>query len=429
MKLVFRLIHGLFFVAVLLPFVGLATLFLAIEQLPDIPELMPPTAAQTDMARQTLSRLQRSLKQKNSVVRLNQNELNALAQVASKTVQNLRLYSFLHQRGLSVDASWQLPKLSYYVNLSAELENSESGLNITKVQVGRLSLPPSWVAYGLEKFGFTLVEGQQNNVLVQTLRASQVQFPYLVLSPLSLGDFNSLRRESLASAQDLLGFNPPQHLPEIQQYLTQINQRLPKQGKISLATITHQLMNRVSFKALPEDAEIWNASVIWALAINYANPKFQLLLKKPQLVLNSEKVSHRVTLGGRRDLALHFLYSALLEQIGGAVTSFAIGEMKELNDSVKGGSGFSFADLTADRAGIAYSRYLTDKASAWDGMLRLASSNANEQSFFPPVHFLRERISEEAFVQDYGGTESARYQKEIRKIDKLIYALPLYQPM
>ena len=89
--------------------------------------------------------------------------------------------------------------------------------------------------------------------------------------------------------------------------------------------------------------------------IGFFLPKFCLFI--------SFNASNRAitTLSGRGDLSLHFLYSVILEQVGKENIGLSIGELKELLDSNEGGSGFSFADLAADKAGI----YLQVEGPSW----------------------------------------------------------------
>src|SRR3546814_7296444 len=60
-----------------------------------------------------------------------------------------------------------------------------------------------------------------------------------------------------------------------------------------------------------------------------------------------------VRLHGREDLPKHWTISAALALFLDQKTARAAGWWKELDDSVEGGSGFSFVDLGADMAGIA----------------------------------------------------------------------------
>jgi len=65
------------------------------------------------------------------------------------------------------------------------------------------------------------------------------------------------------------------------------------------------------------------------------------------------------TMRGRRDLAKHFVVSSYLTAIVGRHAAETAGLAKELADA-QAGSGFSFADLTADQAGIQFAREVLD---------------------------------------------------------------------
>ena len=59
------------------------------------------------------------------------------------------------------------------------------------------------------------------------------------------------------------------------------------------------------------------------------------------------------TIQGRRDFSQHFMTSAVVAALAGTALSDALGVYKEIDDS-RGGSGFSFTDLAADRAGTRF---------------------------------------------------------------------------
>ncbi len=64
---------------------------------------------------------------------------------------------------------------------------------------------------------------------------------------------------------------------------------------------------------------------------------------------------------------------------GGNLVSNAIGLMKEVDDS-RGGSGFCFTDLGADKVGTRFGQQVTSQTSASDLQQRLARST-HEQDF------------------------------------------------
>jgi len=133
----------------------------------------------------------------------------------------------------------------------------------------------------------------------------------------------------------------------------------------------------------------------------------------------------RWTLAGRNDLAQHFAISSAIAVAGGSVLADAIGAYKELDDS-RGGSGFSFADLLADRAGVELAEAAT--GSAAQSVQRLmAEEGLQESDFMPSLDELPEGLMEMQFRQGYGDLDDARYGDVKREIDTRLALLPLHR--
>jgi hypothetical protein len=140
----------------------------------------------------------------------------------------------------------------------------------------------------------------------------------------------------------------------------------------------------------------------------------------------------RVTLSGREDFALHFLISAVLATDTTSPLSKAVGIYKEVADARRG-SGFSFNDIAADRAGtrlgelaLAQPRALQARLS---GPVASAAPDAaaalDEAELMPPWRDLPEYLPEPEFVRRFGGVGAPEYQRLLTEIDRRIAALPL----
>jgi hypothetical protein len=103
--------------------------------------------------------------------------------------------------------------------------------------------------------------------------------------------------------------------------------------------------------------------------------------------------------------------------------SFALGEFKELADS-QGGSGFSFSDLVADRAGIQFAELALDSSGALR-MQRMAQELTEEEVFFPSLTGLPEDMQQQVF-EERGGLESDYYKNYLTIINDRINHLILY---
>ena len=128
------------------------------------------------------------------------------------------------------------------------------------------------------------------------------------------------------------------------------------------------------------------------------------------------------TIKGRRDLASHFLVSAAFSLLSEVGKNEDIGHAKEILDSQGGGSGFSFKDIAADRAGIRFAQYLKQQPDEFP-LLQID----NESDFFPDVDDLQEGMSLNDFNLRYGDSNSVAYQSVITEIDNRIAQRPLFQ--
>lgn len=133
-----------------------------------------------------------------------------------------------------------------------------------------------------------------------------------------------------------------------------------------------------------------------------------------------------LTLRGRVDLAQHFLISAGIAAGGGSRLADAVGLFKELGDS-RDGSGFSFTDLTADRAGVRFAEVATGSAAERLQGLMAAQPQPAESLFMPEVQGLAEFMPEDEFLRRYGGVGAPRYREVEADIEERIATLAIHQ--
>ncbi len=130
-----------------------------------------------------------------------------------------------------------------------------------------------------------------------------------------------------------------------------------------------------------------------------------------------------VTLDGREDFALHFLISALIAAEGSSHLSKTVGVYKEVADA-KSGSGFSFNDIAADRAGTRMGEMAVKQALVLQQ--RLARPLADKE-LMPPWQDLPEYLSEAEFKRRYGGLGQAPYQNMLADIDRRVAGLSIWR--
>ena len=117
----------------------------------------------------------------------------------------------------------------------------------------------------------------------------------------------------------------------------------------------------------------------------------------------------------RRDLCQHFVVSVALAELVGPAAAEAAGLAKEMIDLDRS-SGFSFADLAADFAGVAFAEKVKKDPKL---LARLRQSFA-VADFVPEVKDLRDGVSVKRFETDYGSTSDPRFAKAVEEVRKLV---------
>jgi hypothetical protein len=180
-----------------------------------------------------------------------------------------------------------------------------------------------------------------------------------------------------------------------------------------------------AFKPMPSEAgkvsaTEQNRAAILALGIAAGHERlarYAGLNRESELVKKSAGLRAGTTIRGRGDFVQHFCVSAALAVVENSFLSDAGGLIKEELDALTMGSGFSFADLAADRAGARFGEMATDsEASALAIQARL-KDGYKVDDFFPAVTNLVENLTVEQFRRDYGGVGSARYREVLADID------------
>lgn len=132
-----------------------------------------------------------------------------------------------------------------------------------------------------------------------------------------------------------------------------------------------------------------------------------------------------IKLDGRNDFAQHFAVSAFLAATGGEGLSNMAGLYKELKDA-QHGSGFSFNDLAADRAGARLGQVSTRSAKSARRVQEKLAQSREAALFFPKVKDLPEFMHQAEFNRRFGGVGQPAYQQMIERIEARISALPVY---
>ncbi|HOM14375.1 MAG TPA: hypothetical protein PLB41_13765 [Rubrivivax sp.] len=316
---------------------------------------------------------------------------------------------------LRLQASVALP-WGRWLNVDLALRQTDTLPVVDRLRVGRLPLPPALALPLLRELAAR--HGVRTDTLLElralervTLTPGQMALSYRI-EP----DTTKRLRSALVT-------------PEGQQRLRAYQERLAEltQGMSGGAAPLAQLMPPLFALAAQRGAADGNALAENRAALRvltlYANDR-PLGLLLPDAYDWPRPRPMSVTLRQREDLALHFLISAVISAEAGSPLADTVGLWKELSDARQGGSGFSFDDLAADRAGTRLGERAVRDPAALQARLAAGLTDAD---LLPPIGDLPTQLSEKQFARRFGAVGSAAYNRVLADIEARIDALPLLQ--
>ena len=327
-----------------------------------------------------------------------------------------------------------------YLNGRVKLLASTQGLNFGPARIGPLRLSGQqfhWFAKHLlnrllgqnaDQWFIDSVESVSlgpDKMIVAIHPKGSLDFKQLLkikdwLSPIS---FSDSKRVNLSSVRYYLA------------ELSRFDQQLPAEETYSLAIYLQQLFKRVSERSQQLDPIRENKAAMVALGIFLGDGQIENTLERVTQVLALEplKTERSVTLSGREDLSRHFSISSALRMFGDAKMSFSMGELKELMDAGAGGSGFSFVDMAANMAGIAFSEKAIHANTAdvlQQALQSMGEASESESLFFVSETFLSELpegLTEHQFSTRFRNTQSEKYLDMIAWIRDQVNTITLHR--
>ncbi|MEF7613219.1 hypothetical protein V4F39_04785 [Aquincola sp. MAHUQ-54] len=299
-----------------------------------------------------------------------------------------------------------------WVNLVLVLKGTEGLPALAQLQVGRVPVP-AWLAApllrrALEAYG---AEGAWPVQLLQqvSFAPGAVRLAY-VWQPDS-------RQRMLAT---LL---PPAEEARLRAYVehlaawtAELDAQAPG-GTLALPALLQRVFTLAQQRSADEAAAAHeNRAALMAMAFYVSGRGFGAWVADARW-----RAPRPVLLQGRVDFPQHFLVSAALAVEGGGPLADAIGIYKELLDA-SDGSGFSFNDIAADRAGALLGARAVREARAVQQAL---AAGVDERELLPDVSDLPEFLHEAAFRQRYGAVDSPAYEAMRAEIESRLQALPL----
>ncbi|MFC3094317.1 hypothetical protein DRW07_14485 [Alteromonas sediminis] len=416
-------------VLVLLAFVGMGSVALLVFE--DAPRVMSNTAQQLDNAEvvdSLLKQVQDSISNRDYPSRIKVTDLQleslqgalrrARLDVNGDVNTTSELSILRGSLALGNDAN------SHFINVEIWLKEGE-GLTVDQVTIGNLTLPGSAALFFFEQGVNLYTNSKAGSELMSSvqrvdLEVGEINVGLKPLAPL-LAELRKMDTGSSSPEDTLLAEQTAMYLRVLEAFEKERGVKAR-----SLSDYLQRVFEVAAQRSSPQNAAIHNKAAILSLAVFAGHYRIGNFIGDIQP--NKDKPlspNHWPTLAGRVDLTRHFIISAALKLLSKQGVSLAIGEFKELMDRAEGGSGYSFVDLAADRAGVRFAVEAVDVNRAWAFQQHMKQA-VTEDLFFPSISGLQEGYSKQAFTEKFGSVDSNAYSDEVAKIQARIDALPIY---
>ncbi len=306
-----------------------------------------------------------------------------------------------------------------YLNITAEVADVPGGIRIHSLRLGSLPVPGALVDGIARLTHRRLLRDETYAALAEAFSRVNFDENQATLDyrwhPILMTQIERKSAELLIPPEDQA------RMLVYAEHLDSLIKRYPHGRTVALVEVAASLFGFA--RTIDGDEAEENRAALTALGAYLSGISLSKLLEGDS---RSIRRAPRVLLSlhGRRDFAEHFVISAALTVNGGSRMANAIGLIKEEEDATKG-SGFSFTDLAANRAGVRLGEHAVS-ASAAQLQQRLAAARS-DADLMPDFRDLPEFMPQSEFDRRYGPIGGPRYQQIIARIDARLGAHPLTQ--
>lgn len=355
---------------------------------------------------------------------LNQASNFAISRISPQSAANIQL----NNDHAYATGTLKIPSIptTQYINISAKITPTQKLVSISNVTIGKISIPNKLLNI-LTPF-LMQYAGTYHQDYIDLLDAiKKINISNTKLTIKYHWDTALSKKLKIAGRNFLL---PPEQQQRLRIYYEALGELSSKNywRAIELHEIIQPIFSLAKKRTLNGGNPIKeNEAAILALGIMASGIRANHLLQDKNKAPLKNAYFFQLTLQDRRDLMQHFLISAALTVSTNITLSTNIGLAKEMDDS-KTLSGFSFADLLADRAGVGLANIATNNiSSAKTAQNRLSLETLKENDFMPSHNNLPESISELEFKNKYIDIRHSKYLYIEQELHRRIASTPLHR--
>ncbi len=419
MKIIFRIVLYCFSALVIL---CAMLVFFGVGDKPELEVGWSPTRDDLTRAKKILHEGSKTKPDEIGIIELTEADLNLAGNYLLNRYRKSAADLDLKNDELRFKVTMTLPenRLGKYLNISFRLGNVTGNdlPVITKFKAGKLLLPAKWAAWVID----TLIQHSSLNeyfiLATRPLKAVKIDAEKLTITYYPNKDTLIQARNFLTHTGDNSALNV------YQQKLADIVAKHNPKWRLSLADLLRPLFELAYQRSTLETAIDENRVVISAINDYVNQQETQKLLAIPESAPSAGQ-QYAAFLYKRIDLAQHFIGSAALTASVNKQAAQLAGEEKELSDA-QGGSGFSFIDLAADKAGTRFGEMATSSPENARKMQKAMSGIKDYSDFMPDPRDLPEHMNEADFKRRFESVNSPVYQEISKQIDVRIAATPIY---
>ncbi len=347
-------------------------------------------------------------------ITLSQQDATLLSQYAASRWRTARSLVTLRARAASVQVSVETPSipLGRWLNIDAQLGDADGVPVVQRLWIGRVPVPGAAATVVIDWLLSRLDADAPITMARDMVRRTTFTPDSVRVSYEWRADATGRVRDMLLAPDDLARFEAYQR-----RLVSSLAMTAPG-STLTLPELMAPLFALAVERSVAGDASAENRAALATLSLYVTERSLGRWIKRAKAWPKPQR--RRVTLAQREDLAKHFLVSAIVAAEADRRLADVVGLTKEIDDS-RGGSGFSFVDLAADRAGTHFGELAVSAAVALQAAV---ATGLPESAIMPDVARLPESMTQREFTARFGGVGGDRYRAMVDTIDLRVARLP-----